>query len=83
MLPFGLRSAPKIFNALADGLEWCVKEEGVQHVLHYLDDFIVIGAAMSPERSESLFILKQIRCSTGGGEAGRTNIYHYIPRDSY
>ena len=22
-LPFGLRSAPKIFNAVADGLEWC------------------------------------------------------------
>ena len=30
MLPFGLRSAPKIFNALADGLEWC--KEGVQHI---------------------------------------------------
>ena len=24
-LPFGLRSAPKIFNALADGLEWIAK----------------------------------------------------------
>ena len=24
MLPFGLRSAPKIFNAVADGLEWYV-----------------------------------------------------------
>ncbi len=35
-------------------------EEGVQHVFHYLDNFIVIGAAMSPERSESLFTLKRI-----------------------
>ncbi len=59
MLPFGLRSAPKIFNALADGLEWCVREEGVQHVFHYLDDFIVLGAAESPECSESLCSLKQ------------------------
>ena len=25
MLPFGLRSAPKIFNAVADALEWCFK----------------------------------------------------------
>ncbi len=32
MLPFGLRSAPNIFNMLADGLEQCVREEGVQHV---------------------------------------------------
>ncbi len=59
MLPFGLRSAPKIFNTLADGLEWCVRAEGVQHVFHYLDDFIVLGAAESPECSESLCSLKQ------------------------
>ena len=32
MLPFGLRSAPKIFNAVADGLEWCVARAGVQCV---------------------------------------------------
>ena len=28
MLPFGLRSAPKIFNAIADPLKWCVIKEG-------------------------------------------------------
>ena len=27
MLPFGLRSAPKIFNAVADALEWCIAKE--------------------------------------------------------
>ena len=43
MLPFGLRSAPKIFNAVADGLEWCVARAGVQYVYHYLDDFAVLG----------------------------------------
>ena len=42
-LPFGLRSAPKIFTALADALEWCVAKEGVEHIYHYLDDFIVVG----------------------------------------
>ncbi len=40
-LPFGLRSAPKIFNALADAVEWMV---GSTDVWHYLDDFIVCGA---------------------------------------
>ena len=25
ILPFGLRSAPKIFNALADALEWIIR----------------------------------------------------------
>ena len=27
-LPFGLCSAPKIFNALADALEWVIKDKG-------------------------------------------------------
>lgn len=29
MLPFGLHSAPKLFNAVADTLEWCLRSHGV------------------------------------------------------
>ena len=43
VLPFGLRSAPKIFNALADSLEWILCSMGVNHSLHYLDDFLFLG----------------------------------------
>eukprot|EP00731_Ephydatia_muelleri_P033087 Em0025g43a len=32
MLPFGLRSAPKIFNAVADGLEWILQRIEVDSV---------------------------------------------------
>ena len=46
-LPFGLRSAPKIFSALTDGLMWLLYERGVQFALHYLDDFLVLGPANS------------------------------------
>ena len=35
-LPFGLRSAPKIFNAVADALQWVVKQNGVTYLEHYL-----------------------------------------------
>ena len=42
-LPFGLRSATKIFNAVADALEWVVKSRGAACVYHYLDDFIMLG----------------------------------------
>ena len=42
-LPFGLRSAPKIFSALADALEWVLASRGVQWQLHYLDDFLFCG----------------------------------------
>ena len=43
MLPFGLRSAPKLFTAVADALEWVLKQRGVSNVAHYLDDFITMG----------------------------------------
>ena len=35
-LPFGLRSAPKIFNVLADAIEWVPCTGGVKYVRHYL-----------------------------------------------
>ena len=42
-LPFGLRSAPLIFTAIADGVQWILEQRGVSDVSHYLDDFITIG----------------------------------------
>eukprot|EP00731_Ephydatia_muelleri_P013512 Em0007g822a len=45
MLPFGLRSAPKIFTAVADALEWCLRSCGIAHTHHYLDDFVVLGSS--------------------------------------
>ena len=41
-LPFGLRSAPKIFNTLADALQWILQSEGIESI-HYLDDFLIFG----------------------------------------
>ncbi len=40
VLPFGLRLAPKFYSAVADGLQWILREAGVD-VIHYLDDFLV------------------------------------------
>ena len=48
-LPFGLRSAPKIFTAVADALQWIMTTNGVSFVDHYLDDFITMG----PPESET------------------------------
>ena len=42
----GLRLAPKIFNAVADGLEWIMQHRGVAHVAHYLHDFIFLGPSV-------------------------------------
>ena len=62
MLPFGLRSAPKIFNALADALEWKLGQEGIDHIFHYLDDFAVVGPPNSPVCLQALEILERV-CS--------------------
>ena len=59
-LPFGLRSAPKLFTALADVVEWIAKQHGTRYIMHYLDDFIVIGAPDSPECKEAMELLISI-----------------------
>ena len=52
-LPFGLRSAPKIFSAVADVIAWVLHKEGIKYQLHYLDDFLFLEA---PGTSQSLAI---------------------------
>lgn len=59
-LPFGLRSAPKIFTAVADAVEWILRSEGVNFVIHYLDDFLLVGPPNSDECASSLAILLRV-----------------------
>ena len=40
VLLFGLRSAPIIFNAVADALAWAMLCVGIPDLVHYLDDFL-------------------------------------------
>ena len=42
-LPFGLRSVPKIFSAIADTLQWSFSKHEVTWADHYLVDFITLG----------------------------------------
>lgn len=59
-LPFGLRSAPKIFNAIADALNWILIQAGIPVVRHYLDDFIIVAPPGSPLCQECFDILHRI-----------------------
>ena len=48
-LPFGLRSAPKLFNVMADCLQWIISRHNPRcNIIHYLDDFLLMG----PPRSD-------------------------------
>ena len=60
MLPFGLRSAPKIFNTVADALEWVLHHQGVNICEHYLDDYIVARPPESPVCQQSLDTLDRV-----------------------
>ena len=53
MLPFGLRSAPKLFSALADAVQWMLRKQGISKGLLYLDDFVLMaGSRVAADRQK-------------------------------
>ena len=59
-LPFKLRSAPKLFSAVADAFLWIMGRHGVTNAIHYLDDFLVVGAPQSTQCSQALAVSLQL-----------------------
>jgi len=56
-LQFGLRSAPYIFNSIADLVEWILmRNHQIPDLLHYLDDFITAGPPDSPQCARNLTV---------------------------
>ena len=65
-LPFGLRSAPGIFNSLADLFEWILQHNYcVADLLHYLDDFFTLGPAGALVCSNSLSAIQRASLDIG------------------
>ena len=56
-LLFGLRSAPKLFNLLADCLQWIFQKHIQGTVIHYLDDFCL--SVHQIQRSVAALLVKQ------------------------
>ena len=54
VLSFGLRSAPKIYNSVADALLWILVHYDKIDGLHYLDDILLFGKSDSPQCGLSL-----------------------------
>ena len=65
VLPFGLRSAPMLFTAVADAIEWIIRQRGVRNIYHYVDDFIMVGEPNSPECASALATTLQTFSSLG------------------
>ena len=61
VLPFGLRSAPYIFNCLAEALCWILQNTyGIEHLYHYLDDFITLGLPGTQQCHSNLQLIKYL-----------------------
>lgn len=59
-LPFGLRSSPKIFSAVADMIAWAFHHAGISHLIHYLDDYLFLGAPGTGEGARALSLALRI-----------------------
>ena len=63
--PFSLRSAPKLFNVLADLLEWILLHLGVSVLLHYLDDYLTMGPPNTQICHQNLRLLTEVCAMLG------------------
>ena len=59
-LPFGLRSAPSIFDNFATSLHWILEHNHGATLLHYLDDFLLLGPPSSPTCPDSMSTMLQV-----------------------
>ena len=60
VLPFGLRSAPLLFTAVGDALQWIMEMRGVSWAGHYIDNFVTMGAAGGQECGANL---REMECT--------------------
>ena len=59
-LPFSLRSAPKLFNILADLLLWILSQKGTSPTICYLNDFLTMGPTKSSTCHDNLNIIMNV-----------------------
>ena len=60
VLPFGLRSSGGIFNHFANLVCWIINHKyGVTNLIHYSDDFFLVGAQNVALAEKELAIVKQ------------------------
>ncbi len=62
-LPFGLWSAPKLFNTVADAL--CLEQVGIRYMDHCLDDYITVAPPNTRECAELVAVLEEV-CARSG-----------------
>ena len=67
VLPFGLRSSPKLFNDFADALQHIMLNRGVTECYHYMDDYVTLGPPDSTQCATNLNTMLQVCEDVGFG----------------
>ena len=57
VLPFGMRSSPKLFSDFAEALNYMMSKNGTTDVDNYLDDYFTCGAVGTNQCSDNLKIM--------------------------
>ncbi|GAV04502.1 hypothetical protein RvY_14771 [Ramazzottius varieornatus] len=64
-LPLGVRSSPALFNQLSLILIWVIKKAGYTSALHYMDDFLFVGAPETSQCNDILTFMKAVCADLG------------------
>ena len=64
-LPFGCRSSPYLFNQFAEAIQWILAHNYQANLIHYLDDFFLVGPPSSAKCAQSVEDMLRL-CSTLG-----------------
>ena len=53
-LPFGIRSAPFLFNQLSEAIEWILQSKcAISYVTHFLHDFLIMEPSLDTGNKSS------------------------------
>ena len=58
-LPFGLRSAPLLFTAVRDVIEWISMQRGAVWLRHYINDFVAVGWKGTDQCERAMAVFKE------------------------
>lgn len=74
VLPFGLRSSPKLFTIFATAFMGILRRRGVRYGMFYLDDFLVVGLPGTDECQKAMELMDKVAAELGV-------ILHPVKRD--
>ena len=82
MSPIWLRSAPSLFNNYANALHWIMANNYGAQLLHYLDDFLLVGPPDKDTCQEAMYRMLLV-CDQLGIPVASEQLALYLHRVEY